>query len=563
MKLVTAAEMKEIEQKAEEAGTPTEELMRNAGTSVFEAIEALPRFQINQMDGSSELEEATVVVLAGSGNNGGDALYTSMLLRERYPSTDINIFFYKRSRPQEDGKFPENLTYTEAEQQDKSELTESGAITELQEVLERTDLVIDGLLGAGLSRPVTGELADIINIVNKAHDERQFDIFPMTVVAIDVPSGVNSYTGEVGGAAIEADLTVTLGFPKKGLYSYEAIKYTGEIKIGDIGVPLSVEEEIEKQAEAEKALQITSAEWMRKKLPARPLQSNKGTFGKLMVLAGSPDYLGAPYLTTSGGMRSGAGLVTLAAPRSVINILATKMAENTYLNLPEINDEGAAKKTVEILADKLTSGKYDVMVFGPGLGDDEFKQDMVHNILDLSQDQNFKWPKLVIDADGLNILAKTPDWWKKLPANNVLTPHPGELARLRNSSIKEIESDRLKWARESAQLFQQVVILKGAYSVIAAPDGRTWLNPASNPAMATAGSGDVLAGITAGLLTQMVHAQTGDAFEAACAGAYLHAMAAELLRREMGDAGTLAGDLITRVPLAIRAVKSQGDGLEI
>lgn len=563
MKLVTAAEMKEIEQQAEQAGTPTEDLMRNAGTSVFEAVEALPRFQVNQLDGSSELEEATVVVLVGSGNNGGDALYTAMLLRERYPSTDINVFFYKRPRPDQSGNFPDKLTFTEAEQQEGSELTEAGANAELQEVLERTDLVIDGLLGAGLTRPVTGELADIINVVNAAHTERQYDIFPLTVVAIDVPSGLNSDTGEASGAAIEANLTVTLGFPKKGLYNYSAIKYTGEIKVGDIGVPMSVEETIRKQAESEQSLQITSADWMRQHLPARPLDSHKGTFGKLMVLAGSPDYLGAPYLTTSGGMRSGAGLVTLAAPRSVINILATKMAENTYLILPEIEDESAAKKTVEILAEKITAGKYDVLVFGPGLGDDEFKQEVVHQILDLSQNKNFKWPKLVIDADGLNILAKTPDWWTKLPANNILTPHPGELARLRNTTIKEIESDRLKSAREAAQLFQQIVILKGAYSVIAAPDGRTWLNPASNPAMATAGSGDVLAGITAGLLTQMTHAKTGDAFEAACAGAYLHAMAGELLRREMGDAGTLAGDLIARVPLASRAIKSQGDGLEI
>ncbi len=565
MKLVTAAEMKEVEQRAAEAGVDIPDLMRHAGTSVFEAIRALPRFQTDATAGSQpDLEEASIVVLAGSGNNGGDALFTALMLRQTFPIADINIYFYKRPRPDEKGNFPAKLTYTEAEQQDGQDLSDPTTMDVLTEDLVYADLVVDGLLGAGLSRPVTGELAAIIAKVNAARAARQYDVYPLVVVAIDVPSGLSSDTGETGegGTAIEADLTVTLGLPKIGLYNYAAIPYTGEIKVGDIGLPAQLLQEIEGQAQTGKALQITSAEWMRRKLPARPFNSNKGTFGKLMVVAGSADYLGAPFLTTSGGMRSGAGLVTLAAPRSVINILATKMAENTFLNLPEIENEGAALQTVHLIANKLTEGKYQVLVLGPGLGNEPPKLELVKHLLELGQQPDFQWPKLVIDADGLNMLAKIPDWWQKLPADNILTPHPGELATLRQTTIKEIEADRLKAARDAAQQFHQVVILKGAYTVIAAPDGRTWLNPAGNPALATAGSGDVLAGLTAGLLTQNTRQNSADSFETACMGVYLHALAGELLSREYGDAGTLAGDLLLKIPLAIRAIKD-GDGLEI
>jgi NAD(P)H-hydrate epimerase len=564
MKLVTAAEMKVIEQAAEAAEVATEVLMRNAGTSVFEAVRALPRFQTDVTATTQpDLEDAAVVVLAGSGNNGGDAMYTAMLLRETFPQADINIYFYKRPRPDEAGNFSKKLTYTEAEQQEGLELTEVETFRDLEDALIDADLVIDGLLGAGLSRPVKGELAQVIQLVNAAHTQRKYEVFPLAVVAIDVPSGINSDTGDtMGGIAIEADLTVTLGFPKQGLFSYSASTYTGEIKIGDIGLPLSVVDAVEQQAQTEQALQLTSAAWMRRNLPSRPFQSNKGTFGKLMVVAGSADYLGAPYLTTSGGMRSGAGLVTLAAPRSVNTILATKMSENTFLNLPEIENEGAVAATVTLLTKKLAEGKYQVLVLGPGLGQEPQKMELMRELLALSQNKDFKWPKLVIDADGLNMLAQIPQWWEQLPTDNILTPHPGELASLCQTTIAAIEADRLKAAREAAELFKQVVILKGAYTVIAAPDGRTWLNPAGNPALATAGSGDVLAGITAGLLTQMVRQEQGDSFAAACIGVYLHAMAGELLRREYGDAGTLAGDLLLKIPLAIRAIKD-GDGLEI
>jgi NAD(P)H-hydrate epimerase len=250
-------------------------------------------------------------------------------------------------------------------------------------------------------------------------------------------------------------------------------------------------------------------------------------------------------------MRSGAGLVTLASSSNAIEVMATKSSENTYfeLKLPNREEESVLPNFEQKL------GSYNALLIGPGLGEFSWKPAYIFG-LDVA-----KKLKSVIDADSLNYLARTPEWWKQMPANNILTPHPAELARLRGTDVATIEANRVKAAREAAAEFQQVVILKGAYTLIAAPDGRVGLNPAANPALATAGSGDVLAGICAGLLTQASKLPEIDTFKIACCGVYLHALAGELCRREMGDTGVLAGDLLTKIPLALRNLK-QGDSLE-
>ncbi|HEX2916533.1 MAG TPA: NAD(P)H-hydrate dehydratase [Chloroflexia bacterium] len=563
MKLVTAQDMKEIERRAEEDEkfpVPTRELMLNAGQSVFEAIMVQSRFEVSA-DTDSELEEGTAVILAGSGNNGGDAMVTAALLRQQFPQADIKIYFYHRPRPDDEGGFPDKLTYTDAEEQDGMELDGEPAFEALESDLEEAVLVVDGLLGSGLKRPVTGALERIIDMVNEAHDERQHDPAPMMVVAIDVPSGINSDDGQPQGVAIKADLTVTLGYPKRGLYTYEAADYTGRITIGDIGISPALATQIEREAEKNHDPCIITSTWARAHLPSRPLTGHKGTFGKLMVLSGASNYLGAPYLCTGAGMRAGAGLVTLAAPQHIVNIVATKLSENTFLVLPEPTGEKEAGEAASMVRQQLTEGKYQVLLMGPGLGNDEGKAALVRNVLSWGKEPDFKWPRMVVDADGLNLLARVPEWWKQVPANNILTPHPGELATLRNQSISEIEADRLKSALEAAKAFNQVVVLKGAYTVVAAPDGRVKINPAGNAAMATAGSGDVLAGITAGLLTQFVREKEADAFDVACLAVYLHSMAGELVRRELGDMGPLAGDFLQSIPEAVVALKN-GDSLE-
>jgi NAD(P)H-hydrate epimerase len=563
MKLVTAAEMKELERRAEDHEkfpVPTSQLMLNAGNSVFEALLAQTRFDTNGEQGS-ELEDGLVVVLAGPGNNGGDALVVAALLRQQFPAAEVKIYFHHRSRPQDQEGFPEELTYTEAEEQDGLELDDEPAFEELENDLEEAQVVVDGLLGSGLKRPVVGALARLIDLVNEIHGERQTELNPLFVIAIDVPTGLDSDSGEVRGVAVEADLTVTLGYPKRGLYTYAAAGSTGRIIIGDIGIPADLQDQVEHEVEENQELSLITSNWVRRHLPPRPITGHKGTFGKLLVLSGSENYLGAPYLCTAAGMRAGAGLVTLAAPQNIINVVATKLTENTFLVLPEVQNEAAAKEAAKILREQVVDGKYRVLLFGPGLGHSEGKAALVKEILGWGQAQGFEWPRLVVDADGLNLLAKIPEWWKQIPANNILTPHPGELATLRDQTIEQIEADRVKSALESARQFNQVVILKGAYTVVASADGRVKINPAGNAALATAGSGDVLAGITAGLLTQLVKNKAADPFEVACLGVYLHSMAGELIRRDYGDMGPLAGDLLMAIPQAVVSLKN-GDSLE-
>ncbi|NWJ98143.1 MAG: NAD(P)H-hydrate dehydratase [Chloroflexi bacterium] len=559
MKLVTSAEMKEIEGQSEDAGVTTTELMLNAGVSVYEAIVLQPKFDPDNKE--NELTDGLVLVLAGSGNNGGDAMVVAALLEKTFPEAEIKIYFHKRPRPEDPLGFPEKLTYTEAEEQDGQDLAEPIASQAFELDLTEAALVVDGLLGAGLSREVAGDLAQIIDTINKARTQRQYNPTPLFVAAIDVPSGLSTDTGAVLGTAIQADLTVTLGLPKRGLYQYQAAAYTGRIVLGDIGLPKSLLTEVAERAEKEKSPALITAEWVRCHLPLRPLTGHKGTFGKLMVLSGAKEYLGAPYLCTSAAMRSGAGLVTLAAPQSAINVVATKMSENTYLVLPEIESLEIAVQAADLLATKIKEGSYTAVLIGPGLGNDASKLALIERLIEKAT-AGFKYPKMVIDADGLNLLTQIPNWFKKLPSGNILTPHPGELATLRHTSIREIEQDRFKAAQEAAQEFNQVVVLKGAYTVVAAPDGRLLLNPAANPAMGTAGSGDVLAGIAAGLLTQLAKAKdTLDAFEVASLAVYLHSMAGELVSRDYGTSGPLAGDFLQAIPQAIKAIKN-GDSLE-
>ncbi len=563
MKLVTAAEMQAIERRAEEDEKfpiSTRELMLNAGQSVFQAIISQTRFDPDD-EAENDLEEGLAVVLAGPGNNGGDAMVTAALLRQQFPSAYIRIYFHHRPRPEDEAGFPEKLTYTEAEEQEGIALEDESAFESLESDLEEAVLVVDGLLGSGTKRPVTGALARIIDLVNDAHTDRQFEMNSLFVLAIDVPSGLNSDSGAVEGTAIIADLTVTLGYPKLGLYTYAAADHTGRITLGDIGLPEALAYQIERETEESHTPALITSAWVCRHLPPRPPTGHKGTFGKLMILSGAANYLGAPYLCTGAAMRAGAGLVTLAAPQNIINIIATKLSENTFLLLPEITSKKAATEAAKILAEQLIQGRYRALLIGPGLGQDDMKAAMMGQIVEWGEQPGFEWPRLVIDADGLNLLAEIPDCWAKLPANSILTPHPGELATLRGSTIAQIEADRLRSALEAAQVFNQVVILKGAYTVIAAPDGRIRVNPAGNPAMATAGSGDVLAGIVAGLLTQPDKATPVDAFEVACVAVYLHSMAGELVRRDIGDTGPLAGDFLQAIPQGMVAVKS-GDSLE-
>ncbi|MBI2040112.1 NAD(P)H-hydrate dehydratase [Candidatus Microgenomates bacterium] len=265
-------------------------------------------------------------------------------------------------------------------------------------------------------------------------------------------------------------------------------------------------------------------EWVATKLPKRPKNAHKGTFGKVLVIAGSKDYPGAAYLACAASYRVGAGLVTLATERDVKIIVSRKLPEVTFL-LPD--------EVFEKLA------QYNVILLGPGLGQNNQTIKFVEQLL------KEKLPKTVIDGDGLNILSKISDWWEKV--DGILTPHPGEMARLTGLSVEEIQADRVKIAQNFAGEWNQIVVLKGANTVIASPGGEAAVSPFASPLLATAGTGDVLSGIIVGMLAQGL-----ESFDAACVGVYVHGLAGEMVSEKLGNAGMLASELLSSLPLAIK-----------
>ncbi|MGZ3611729.1 MAG: NAD(P)H-hydrate dehydratase, partial [Ktedonobacteraceae bacterium] len=358
----------------------------------------------------------------------------------------------------------------------------------------------------------------------------------LRVVAIDLPTGMNADTGDVDPGTIPADVTITLACPKQGFFFFPGREFIGTLYVGDIGLPAELEAHLHSEM-------LTGA-LVKSMLPKRPLDSNKGTFGKVMLLCGSPPYPGSAFLAGSGAGRVGAGLITLAVTKEMHAIYASALHEATFVILP---DEGAESfERSSTLLDHLDG--YRSLLIGPGLGQSPSIREAILQILEhlraMPDDQR---PRLVIDADGLNNLSAMERWWTLLPADTVITPHPGEMGRLCNGlKVSGGNVDRLELARSKTIEWQVTLVLKGACTIIAEPSGRTRINWLANPALATAGTGDVLAGLVVGLLAQHV-----SSFDAASAAVYLHTAAAELVSAEIGYAGLLASDLLPKIPRAM------------
>ncbi|MFP3974911.1 MAG: NAD(P)H-hydrate dehydratase [Dehalococcoidia bacterium] len=291
-----------------------------------------------------------------------------------------------------------------------------------------------------------------------------------------------------------------------------------------------------------------TGELVRALLPERPVNANKGTFGRVLVVAGSINYIGAAYLACEGALRVGAGLVTLATPRSLQSILASKLTEVTYIPLPEPESGVIGAGVVQVIREQLPN--YNTMLLGCGLGQGLTTVEFVKALL-FTEALNVP---LVIDADALNIISRFEKWWESLKGKAVLTPHPGEMARLTNKPIRDIQASREETAVKAASEWNQAVILKGAYTVVASPEGKVRVSDFANPGLASAGTGDVLAGAVVGLLAQKM-----STFDAATCGVYLHAMAGELVGEELGEAGMVASDLLPRLPLTIKRLITRED----
>jgi NAD(P)H-hydrate epimerase len=515
MKLCTAAEMRALEERAATAGRPSTALMEEAGLAVAQEV------WINL----GAVPERKIVVLVGPGNNGGDGLVAARNLHD-WESNVIVVLLAPR------GDEDANLRQLIERNVPIYTMEDGGHLEELDTALDGADVVIDAVLGTGRARPLAGVIAGALDRISHT---RSSAVAPK-VFAVDLPTGIDADTGAADPHALRADVTVALGVSKVGLHTLPGAEYAGRVEVVLIGLP--------DEAVLELPVELLNPRWVRGRLPARPAGANKGTFGRVLVVAGSKLYPGAARLASLAALRAGAGLVTLACPRSVQALVAPEAAEVTYLPLPEHNGFVAPDAALDIARVLST---YDALLIGPGLGQGYQQQSFLRQLLpELAQNG----PRLLVDADGLNNLSKLPHWWERLWAPTVLTPHPGEQARLLHRSVADIQGDRLAAARDASHRWCQVVVLKGAYTVVSSHDKRAAVNPYANPALASAGTGDVLSGVIAGLLAQRLAP-----FEAAACGVYIHAAAAEGLRADTGDGGLLAGDLLAELPRTMRELK--------
>ncbi|HUT16634.1 MAG TPA: NAD(P)H-hydrate dehydratase [Anaerolineae bacterium] len=561
MKVVTVEQMRSIERAADSGGLSYATMMEAAGRAVAAWVE--------RQGGADQ----RVLVLVGPGNNGGDGLVAARWLHEAGAS--VALYCWKRETEGD-----ENWNLAESAGVPVLWASDDKRYARLRRLVTQTDWILDALLGTGVARPIGGALQELLAVVGKGVAKRKggegADTFtylrPMAwkqavdsapiVVAVDAPTGLNCDTGGLDPATVPADVTVTFGFPKVGQFLFPGAAYVGELVIADIGIPAKLSREVD--------LEVNTPAQIRGLLPKRPADAHKGTFGKVMVVAGSVNYTGAAYLAASAATRAGAGLVTLGVAQNLHSILAHKLSEATFLLLP--HEMGAlVPEATKVLQESL--GAYDALLLGPGLGRDKKTVEFVARLLALppveekarlgflgaaasgSQDSHWQLPPLIVDADGLNALADTRGWAEFLSCPAVLTPHPGEMARLLGTTINEVEADRIGIARRAAQEWKTVVVLKGAYTLICSPRGRVSINPFADATLATAGTGDVLAGTIAGLLGQGL-----SPFDAAVAGAYLHGLAGHMVRNEIGPSGAVASDLLVKLPLAMRRLADPRSG---
>lgn len=510
MKIVSAEQMREIDRRCAEIGLSTEILMENAGLAV--AREAR-----NLLQGAAG---RSVLVLAGPGNNGGDGLVAARWLSDW--GARVRVYLYRR-RSEGD----RNLELLERRGIACADLLPEPP-EEFARALSSADMIIDALFGTGKLRPLGEEVRRVLEQVRKSKEAQR----RLIILAVDLPSGLDADSGAVDPACLTADVTVTLGYPKLGHFLFPGAERVGRLQVADIGIPPALAEEVHTELLTEEVKTF---------LPPRPPGANKGTFGRVLVVAGSINYIGAAYLACEGAMRVGAGLVTLATPRSLQPILASKLTEVTYLPLPEVEPGLLHPEAAGVVKEQLPN--YDVLLLGCGLGQGSGAKALMETILPASL-------PTVIDADGLNLLSQRPHFWARLGDGVVLTPHPGEMARLTGLAIPEIQRTRPAIALKQAAKWRAVVVLKGAHTVVASPEGWAKISPFANAGLASAGTGDVLSGVISGLLAQGL-----PPFEAACCGVYLHGLAGELVREELGEAGMVASDLLPRLPQVIKELK--------
>lgn len=518
MKAVTTAQMRELDKIAsDEFEIPGVELMRRAGRGVASVVAYLAD--------RTYMNNPFIQLVAGRGNNGGDVFAAATFLRE--DEFDVEVLL-AGSASEIKGDALRHLSKMRAAGIPLIELPTKESWENAIHDAGSGEIIVDGILGIGISGPPRGPIASAISYINAIAGDN-------LVVSIDVPSGLNADTGEAPGEVVVADLTAAIGMPKTGLLMPRAIPYVGSMEVISIGIPIELTNHYVCSREL-----ITGWD-VRRCLPKRPRSAHKGLYGHVLVIGGSVGMAGAPALAARAAARAGAGLVTALVPRPIYTVVAGANLE--VMTCPAAETETGSISDMDWSQWKKRLPGFDAVVAGPGMTRHADTTLWVRNLLG-----ECRCP-LVLDADALNAIADTPDLIARAKCPVVITPHPGELARLLGCSIDFIQDDREAAARQAAQLTQAVVVLKGAGTIVAMKEGPLHINLTGNPGMATGGTGDVLAGVIGGLLAQGV-----PTLDAACAGVFLHGRAGDGAMWKKSQAGLIAGDVADEIPSVLREV---------
>jgi NAD(P)H-hydrate epimerase len=512
MIIVTAKEMQQMDRMTIESyGIPGRVLMENAGTGAV-------RFMCEEFP---DLQNRKVGILAGRGNNGGDGFVMARYLSQKKISVTVYLLT-RKNKIQGDAKA--NFDLLALLKIPVVEMHDPGVFGKYKPAMHRQDAWVDAMLGTGLHSDVRGYFKEVIDFINR---------LKKPVFSVDIPSGINSDTGQICGTAIQATATATFAFAKAGHFIFPGAQRTGDLKIVDIGIPEFISKKVGPRQ------YCLRAEDIRDKIRPRSPDAHKGRTGHLLVISGSPGKTGAAAMTAMSAMRSGAGLVTLGVPESLNPVLETQVTEVMTYALPETHDGMLDASGLEAVA-QLLSNK-NCLAIGPGIGTAAETQELLFNILRHSR------VPLVIDADGLNLLAHEPEILKAVRVPVILTPHPGEMARLCRVSVQQVQEDRIKCARRLSTLYGVHVVLKGARTIISHPGGTVFINITGNAGMASGGMGDVLTGLIAGFVVQGYSPAAS-----AHMGVYLHGAAADTLADQNGPIGYLATDVMGQIPQEIR-----------
>ena len=505
MRVLDTAQMREADRRTiDETGIPSSVLMENAGRRVADVMASA----------FDDLAESSVAVLCGRGSNGGDGFVAARVLRQR--GVEVAVFLLGRTADVR-GDARTNLDALGRLDVAVTEVPDAATWMRRRREVMACDLIVDAVLGTGLNRPLEGMLPAVVDDVNAAR---------VPIVAVDLPTGLSADRHHLVGPAVDADLTVTLAAPKIPLVFAPGSTLAGDVYVAEIGIPEQVIDGV-----AGSRVDLVTPGMVRALIPERADDAHKGTFGHVLIVAGSLGRTGAACLAGIGALRSGAGLVTVATPRSCVPTVAAGAPE--YMTLP-LEEETEGVVGADAL-ETVLGAPCDVVAVGPGLGTGPGAASLVRGLLEQAR------VPLVLDADALNVCSGHREWLdarRDVPRDVVLTPHPGEMARLVGRPTQEVQDSRLDAARSMAVEHGMHVVLKGARTLVAAPDGSVGVNLTGNPGLATGGAGDVLTGVAAAWMGQI--GRTADACRVAV---FLHGLAADLAAREHGQAGLIASDV--------------------